>query len=64
MAELKLYVWWSVLPESDGLAIAIAASEEEAMKMVVDKWGAPLDQKYWEDCKVYDLNTPIAFVIG
>ena len=64
MAELKLYVWEGVLPESEGLAVAIAYNQDQALEMVVEKWGVPLDKKYWDDCKVYDLNTPIAFVIG
>jgi len=64
MAELKLYVWEGVLPESEGLAIAIAPNEEEAMRMVVKVYGHELNKTYWEDWKVYDLNTPIAFAIG
>ena len=64
MTELKLYVWEGLLPESDGLAVALAENKEQALTMMAEKWGVPLDEKHWYETGVYDLDKPIAFVIG
>jgi hypothetical protein len=60
---LKLYVWRDFNRDwSSGLAVALASSEAEAMKVVQDAHG-------WADfgtdpVEVYDIDKPIAFTVS
>lgn len=57
--KLKLYVWTGFSPDySDGLAFAIAASEEDAKKLIEDQDG---EVYTWGDLHVHDLNEPVAY---
>jgi len=61
---LKLYVWQGFGTDyTDGLAFAIAASEEEAKKLVleyVDLNSDVFGDDEWGELTVHDLSTPIA----
>jgi hypothetical protein len=59
MSELKLFVWPEWAPDwDDGLAFAIAANEEDARKMIIEK---EYDTSSWGPCEVHSLDNPIAF---
>lgn len=66
---LKLYVWQGFCVDyTDGLAFAIASSEEEAKKLVLEyiglednpETGYKFDDDDWGNLTVHDLSTPIA----
>ena len=64
---LQLYVWQGFGTDySEGLAFAIASSEVEAKKLVLEYVGLgdnlddPFDDDEWGDLTVHDLSTPIA----
>lgn len=61
---LQLYVWQGFGTDyTDGLAFAIAASEEEAKKLVIeylDLRDDLIDDDEWGDLTVHNLSTPIA----
>lgn len=59
---LKLFVWAEWAPNyTDGLAFAIAETEEQARKLIYDERGFCTTE--WGPCQVFDLNTPIAFSV-
>jgi len=59
MAKLQLYVWTEFNPDyNDGLALAIASSEDEAKTLVKDLWDfTPHD---WGNLEILSLDQPIA----
>lgn len=63
---LKLYVWHGFGTDyTDGLAFAIASSEEEAKQLVLEYIGLEdkpdiLDDDEWGELTVHSLSTPIA----
>lgn len=61
---LKLYVWHGFGTDyTDGLAFAIASSEEEAKQLVleyVDLNSDVFDDDEWGELTVHSLSTPIA----
>jgi hypothetical protein len=63
--KLKLYVWEGFCPNYyDGLAFAIAVSEEEAIELIekkVDPPYSPYDPDLWGEVDVYDIDKKIAF---
>jgi hypothetical protein len=64
--KLKLYVWDEFYPDYyDGLAFAIAESEEEAIKLVEATINPPYLQRYnreeWGAVKVFNSDEKIAF---
>lgn len=61
MSELRLYVWSKFAPDwTDGLAVAIAESEEQARSMVVGEIGySPGD---WGPVDVIEIK-PAAFAV-
>lgn len=64
--ELKLYVWDDFAPGYyDGLAFAIATSEEEAKDIIISNMGGyiPLKWSRWNICKIYPLTQKIGFGI-
>lgn len=53
--RLKLYVWKGFSPDyTDGLAVAIASSEEEACKMVQEDYGPDIGT--WGTLEVHPLS--------
>ena len=60
---MKVYVWDEFEPnESDGLAVAIANSEEEARDLIsLHGWHDPV---FGKGPKVYDLDGPMAFCVS
>lgn len=60
--KLQLFVWDGFSPDyTDGLAFAIAYSEEEARQLIVEAYGAsPSD---WGTLKVHPLNRHIAYAV-
>jgi hypothetical protein len=61
--QLKLYVWTGFCPDyTDGLAIAIAETDEQARELVIAGKGYnPYD---WGTLHVYDLKKPVAFAVS
>ena len=58
--NLKLYVWPAFMPDySDGLAFAIAASEEEARAAVENVLG--WDGGNYGPVEVHELNRGVSF---
>lgn len=69
---MKLYVWETHKDYEGMLTFAIADSEEDAKKLIIQEIGFPGIYKYPdvlpdfmdEYCSVYDLNEPIAFYMS
>ena len=62
MSELKLYVWTEFSPDfHDGLAFAIAATEEEARKLVTKAYCCEVRE--WGEVAVLPLDQPTAFAV-
>jgi hypothetical protein len=61
--KLMLYVWPKFAPDyTDGLAFAVAESEEQARELVsLVKGYAPED---WGTMLVYPLTDPVAYAIS
>jgi len=58
--NLKLYVWAEFAPNwKDGLAFAIAGSEDLARSLIINVAGLNPDD--WGPVQVFDLDLPIAF---
>ena len=58
---LKLYVWEDFGGAAEGLAFAIASSEEEAKKLILDEQGltpSELSKRFWGKVTVHELSTP------
>jgi len=59
---MKLYVWDAFSPDwSDGLAFALADSEEDAKQMIEEFKGRPVDE--WGTVKVYDLTEKVCYFV-
>ena len=60
MTKLKLFVWNGFDPDySDGLAFAIAKTENQARKAVIEYMGGtPYD---WGDLEIRDLESACAY---
>ena len=63
MTKLKLFVWNGFSPDySDGLAFAIAKTEKQARKAVIEYMCYnPSD---WGDLEVRDLESPCAYGVS
>jgi hypothetical protein len=61
--QLRLFVWVGFCPDyTDGLAVAVAETEEQAKALVIEDQGYnPAD---WGNMKVYPLSSPIAFSVS
>jgi hypothetical protein len=61
--KLMLYVWPKFAPDyTDGLAFAVAESEEQARELVsLVKGYTPKD---WGPCIVYPLTHPLAYAVS
>lgn len=60
--KYQLYVWNEFNPDyTDGLAFAIAKSEEEARKLVETQRGVRVST--WGSLSIHPLNKPIAFAV-
>ena len=61
---LKLYVWEDFGGDyAEGLAFAIASSEQTAKKLILDNQGltsTALSKQFWGKVTVHDLSTPFA----
>lgn len=61
MKNLKLYVWEGFCPDyTDGLAFAIASSQEEAEEMILKIAGSSSEHADWGTCSVHRLDRKIA----
>ena len=61
--DLKLFVFEGFAPDyTDGLAFAIAHSEEEARELIVKEYG--YEPYGWGELKVYPLDAPIAKAVA
>ena len=59
--DLKLYIWDDFYSDySDGMAVAIASSLEEAKALVEKNHGWPYKLKNWGDYYTVPLNSPFA----
>lgn len=59
--DLKLYIWDDFYSDySDGMAVAIASSLEEAKALVEKNHGWPYKLKNWGDFYTVPLNLPFA----
>jgi len=66
MKKLQLFIFDEFCPDYvDGLAVAIAETEEEAKKLIEEKSGSPVNSNRWGNVRIFPLNKKIAFgVIG
>ena len=54
--KLKLFVWDSFYPDyTDGFAIAIAETKEEAIQLLTEQHGSPPNE-YWGNVKELPLS--------
>tara|TARA_R110001632_G_scaffold9206_1_gene35549 strand:- start:71 stop:286 length:216 start_codon:yes stop_codon:yes gene_type:complete len=59
--DLKLYIWDEFYSDfTDGMAVAIASSLEEAKALVEENHGWPYKLKNWGDYYTVPLNSPFA----
>ncbi len=58
--KLQLYVWEDFMTDyTSGLAVAIAATEEQAKEQILKAWGyTSFDD--WGTLTIYPLNAPMA----
>lgn len=64
LERLKLYVWDEFNPDwSDGLAFAIAESEEKAKEGIEEKIGFP-PSDWGGSPSVFDIGKPISFAVS
>ena len=62
--NLKLYIWDDFYSDySDGMAVAIASSLEEAKALVEENHGVPYKLYNWGDYYTVPLNSPFAISI-
>jgi len=58
---MKVYVWHDFSSDwTPGLAVVIAGSEEQPIKVIKNEWGREPDRTIDGDCTVYDI-APMAF---
>ena len=63
--KYQLYVWNEFNPDyTDGLAFAIARSEEEAKGMIAEEMGFTLRERAWGSLSIHPLNKPVAFAVS
>jgi len=61
--SLKLYIWTGFAPDwSDGLAFAIASSEEEAKELVLKEIG--YEPNTWGDLEIRRLDWRVAKAVS
>lgn len=60
MDELKAYMWDDEVLEAHIVAIVLAHSEEEALKLLETKYGKLSDKQ--KEAKPFTVNKPTAFV--
>lgn len=61
--KYQLYVWEGFCPDyTDGLAFAVAKSEEEARKLIEDYYGYTVYT--WGSLSIHPLNKPVAFAVS
>ncbi len=58
--KLKLFIWTGFMPDyTDGLAFAVAESEEEAKNLVNKEWGFEIGGSSWGDLEVRSLSKKV-----
>lgn len=63
--KYQLYVWNEFNPDyTDGLAFAIARSEEEAKGMIAEEMGFTPRERAWGALSIHPLNKPVAFAVS
>ena len=64
--KYKLYIWEGFQPDyTDGLAIAVARTEKEAIELVIKEYGNVCTIYVWGELSVHELNKPYAnYVCG
>ncbi len=61
---MKLYVWYEYMPgcQGDGVAFAVAESEEQARREIEKYLGHPF-QGYQGECIKHSLSEPIGYAV-
>jgi hypothetical protein len=63
MTKLKLFVWTGfAMDYTDGLAFAIAKTEKQARKVVIEYMG--YDPSDWGDLKIRDLESECGYGVA
>ena len=65
MKKLRLYIWTEFCPDwSDGIAFAVAESENEARAMIIKNLGFdPANSEGWGNLRIVKTNVKLAYAI-